>query len=352
MNIGVLTSPDTAPGREGQQLYETERYIKEIEAAGHTPLVVNFLETVVAVNEAGTLLYEYNDDDESQPLSSVDLDVVIPNIAGHDGHVHEGVIALRALMANNLPSTHKPETILNANNKMVSHLIFEKAGIPTLYSAMPIARLPAKASTLFKLVEKDRERRHIIKHVEGTGGKGVMIPGSRLHARTVLNSLDINHQPFLVQEYIEAEEGEKVHSDVRILVINGEVIASMRRQRCEEDEGEEEGGLLTGVSSGGTAQEYEVKPREADLALRAAEALDTAIAGVDIMHAPRPHLEPLVNEVNVFPGLQIEKVTNVNVAKEVVAYAVQLYYEAHPQAVADAELTSHRGVSVSKQPQV
>ena len=108
----------------------------------------------------------------------------------------------------------------------------------------------------------------------------------------------------LVQEYIEESHG----SDVRALVVGGEVVASMRRKAHGNE-------FRSNFHLGGSVSDVELTEEQAEIAIDATRTLGLELAGVDMLDSERG---PLVLEVNSSPGLEgVEGATRVNVAGKV-----------------------------------
>lgn len=111
----------------------------------------------------------------------------------------------------------------------------------------------------------------------------------------------------LVQELIAEARG----ADVRVIVVDGKVVASMMRQAPE-------GELRSNIHRGGHAARVELTPEERVAAVRSAKVLGLRVAGVDLL---RSHHGPLVLEVNSSPGLEgIEETTGKDVAGAIVGF--------------------------------
>jgi ribosomal protein S6--L-glutamate ligase len=111
---------------------------------------------------------------------------------------------------------------------------------------------------------------------------------------------------FIVQEYIAESAG----TDLRAFVVNGKVVASMMRQSLDDD-------FRSNLHQGGQGTSVKLTEEERKTAQRAAKAMGLPICGVDMMRSDRG---PLVLEVNSSPGFGIEKVTDRNVAAQIIEY--------------------------------
>ena len=110
----------------------------------------------------------------------------------------------------------------------------------------------------------------------------------------------------LVQEFIKEAGG----SDIRCFVIDGKVVAAMKRQAPK-------GEFRSNLHRGGTASLIKITPEERSTAVRAARIMGLNVAGVDLL---RSNHGPVVMEVNSSPGLEgIEGATGKDVAGMIIA---------------------------------
>ena len=150
----------------------------------------------------------------------------------------------------------------------------------------------------------------IIKLLEGTQGKGVVLTETLKAAESVIDAFRKLDAYFLVQEFISEASG----SDIRCFVVGDKVMASMMRTA-------KEGEFRSNLHRGGRAQLVEISPEESQTAVRAAEITGLNVAGVDIIRSKNG---PLVLEVNSSPGLQgIEKSTGKNIAGLIIEFIEQ-----------------------------
>jgi len=147
----------------------------------------------------------------------------------------------------------------------------------------------------------------VVKLLEGTQGKGVVLAETNKAAESVIDAFRELRADFLVQEFIQEAGG----ADVRCLVIEKRVVAAMERRARE-------GEFRSNLHRGGTAVVTRLSPEERATAVKAARTLGLNVAGVDIL---RSKGGPAVMEVNSSPGLEgIETATGKDVAAMVVAF--------------------------------
>jgi len=116
--------------------------------------------------------------------------------------------------------------------------------------------------------------------------------------------LDAN---ILVQEFIQEAKG----ADIRCFVVDGKVVAAMKRQGGE-------GEFRSNLHRGGKAEGIKVTPEERSTAVRSVKAMGLRVAGVDML---RSNHGPVVMEINSSPGLEgIENATGVDVAGKIMEF--------------------------------
>ena len=145
----------------------------------------------------------------------------------------------------------------------------------------------------------------IVKLLEGTQGKGVVLAETKKAAESVINAFKSLNANILVQEFIKEANGK----DLRLFVVDGKVVAAMQREALP-------GEFRANIHLGGTASIVKVTPEEKKIAIKAAKAMDLKVAGVDIIRSSKG---PLLLEVNSSPGLEgIEGATQKDIAGEMI----------------------------------
>ena len=131
-------------------------------------------------------------------------------------------------------------------------------------------------------------------------GVGVIIMESMksLHPTVQMLSFLQPYVDLLVQEYI------KIDYDIRVLVVNGEVLASMRRNVMDDD-------IRSNASLGAKTDTIELTEIEKETAIKVAKLVEGNLVGVDLLPAKdREKEQPYILEVNATPGLGgVEEVT-------------------------------------------
>ncbi|MFF5566179.1 RimK family alpha-L-glutamate ligase [Streptomyces sp. NPDC012623] len=129
----------------------------------------------------------------------------------------------------------------------------------------------------------------VVKSVGGTKGRQVFLAPDTRMLRDVAGAL-AQETPHLFQEYVSHSHGR----DLRLIVVDGQTVAAAVRTSSD-------GGLASNIARGGAADLCLGRwPEAEELAVRAADAVGLAIAGVDLLFAPEGAYT--VCEVNAVPG--------------------------------------------------
>jgi ribosomal protein S6--L-glutamate ligase len=151
----------------------------------------------------------------------------------------------------------------------------------------------------------------IMKTLEGSKGIGVLFIESERQIESLVQLLYNQNDDvdLLIQEYI------KTDGDIRVIVLGGKIIASMKRDVVEGD-------FRSNVSQGAKVKEYPLTELEVEQSLLAAKAIDGSWTAVDFIPSKNPKKDPpYILEVNHSPGSEgIEKATGKNIVKEVIDF--------------------------------
>lgn len=192
-----------------------------------------------------------------------------------------------------------------AKSKRESTFALSQAGLPVIPTGINFSQ--------FFLDEQLRRRqgqRIICKANIGSWGYGVTILDSAISFISFMEYIGIKEQPanILIQPYLDAAS-----SDYRIFVVDGRVQAAMER-RAEGIE------FRPNINKGGHGQSIKPNKQLVDLAVKATKIIGLDYAGVDILKSDNKYY---LVEVNSNPGLEIEKITGINVAEKIVQYCIK-----------------------------
>lgn len=280
LKIGLLASnPD---------LYSNKRIIEAGERLGHEMIFLNIAQCYMKL-DAKTPEIHYRG---GRILN--DLDAVIPRI--RPSMTFYGCALTRQFEALNIYSLNSAAAINQSRDKLYSLQLLLNNGvdIPTT----GFANSPLDTNDLIKMVGGSPL---IVKLLEGTQGKGVVLAETKKAAESVINAFKSLNANILVQEFIKEASGK----DLRLFVIDGKVVAAIQREALP-------GEFRANIHLGGTATVIKPTAEERRIAVKATKAMNLKVAGVDIIRSSKG---PLLLEVNSSPGLEgIENATEKDVA--------------------------------------
>jgi len=181
------------------------------------------------------------------------------------------------------------------SDKFMSQIYFDRHKIRTP-KTVRIAHIEDSDNALKKL---ERNFPIILKTTIGSKGIGVILVESAPSLNSIVQLLyrENEYIDILLQEQIETSY------DVRVIICNGEVIASIKRPMVKGD-------FRSNISQGSEALNFDLTELEASESIRAAKTVEGTFVGVDFIPAKdREKESPYFIEVNSTPGLiGIEKV--------------------------------------------
>ncbi|TDK51725.1 30S ribosomal protein S6--L-glutamate ligase [Antarcticimicrobium luteum] len=262
--------------------YSTRRLVEAGEARGHSVEVIDTTRCYMAIN---ALAPEVHYDGKRLPR----YDAVIPRIGA--SVTQYGTAVIRQFETVGTYCVNGSAGITASRDKLHAHQVLarHKIGMP----ATTFAASPKDTGNLIGLVGGAPL---IVKLLESTQGKGVVLAETKKAAESVISAFRGLRANFLVQHFVKEAAGE----DVRCLVIAGKVVAAMKRTGAEGD-------FRSNLHQGGTATVARISRPEREAAVRAARAFGLNMAGVDLL---RSDDGPKVLEVNSSPGFEgIERAT-------------------------------------------
>src|SRR5579863_2122764 len=245
---------------KGSANYSTRRLKEEAEKRGHEVRVVNYAKCYVTI-ESSHPVVRYKGDQLK------DVDVIIPRIAS--SLTMYGSAMVRQFEMQNVFTTMNSIALVRSRDKLRSTQLLAKAGV-----GIPKTVFARETADLGDVLDQVGGAPVIIKVARGTHGKGVVLAETRKAAKAVMQAFYVEGVNFLVQEYIEESAGE----DIRAFVVNGKVVASIKRQSLGDD-------FRANTHQGGEGQPIKLTEEERKTAQKAAKAMGLVVAGVDIMRS-------------------------------------------------------------------
>jgi len=284
----------------GPELYSTRRLATEAEKMGWMVDIFDPLALTIVVDGDGGRVFH-----KGWP---VECEAVLPRI-GYS-ITRRGVAIVRQFEQSGVIVLNTSQGIIRSRDKLVACQMMAEARVP-----VPITAHVGAWEDTDRAVRRVGGSPCVVKSTEGTHGSGVFLVNSPQQARQlVFQMLERGMRP-LVQEYIKESHG----SDVRALVVGGEVVASMRRKAHGSE-------FRSNFHLGGSVSKVELTDEQRNIAICSTQTLGLEVAGVDMLESDRG---PLVLEVNSSPGLEgIEGATRVNIAEKVAQRLNNLYERA------------------------
>lgn len=284
MNIAILS--------RGEALYSTKSLFGAGESRNHNMEVFDLTYCNLAIENGKAVLYF-----EGEKID--DVNAIIPRIGASNTDYGSNVV--RHFEAMGIFTVASSQGIINSRNKWTCFQILAKNQIP----------IPRTLYTSFFEFEEQLEtfagKPIIIKLLEGTHGEGVILTENPQNALATIETLTAAGVKFILQEYIEEAKG----ADVRVIVVDGVVVAAMKR-KCKI------GDFRSNLHRGGTSEKIVLSSAEEKIAIKAARAMDLGFCGVDILQSKNG---PLILEVNSTPGLEgIENTSGKNISRSVIGY--------------------------------
>ncbi|MEC7704033.1 MAG: RimK family alpha-L-glutamate ligase [Candidatus Thermoplasmatota archaeon] len=279
----------------GPRLYSTRRLVEEAKALGCSVDILDPMKLSVTIGNDGRRILNEG--------WNVEVDAVIPRIGySITGH---GVAITRQFERMGTYVANSSNGIQNSRDKLHAAQILSSNHIP-----IPTTALVRDWRDVERAIQQVGGVPCVVKAPEGTQGSGVYLAHTERDASEIAWKLLEEGERVLVQEYIKESHGR----DVRVLVVGGQVVASMRRRAHGRE-------FRSNYHLGGSVEKVDLPDDYARIACKAARLLGLEVAGVDLLESSRG---PLLLEVNSSPGLEgIEKASGVNVAGHIIQHVVE-----------------------------
>jgi ribosomal protein S6--L-glutamate ligase len=285
MKIAILS--------KGSANYTTKRLKEVALSRGHEVEVINYAKCYVSI-------------EKNQPVvrykgrSLEHFDVIIPRIA--QSYTKYGTAIVRQFENQGAYTTASSIAINRSRDKLRAYQIMAKAGV-----GIPKTVFARETANFEDVVSLAGGTPLIIKTVRGTHGNGVVLAETPKAAKAVMQAFYVEGVNFVVQEFVKESAGE----DIRVLVVGGRVVASVKRQSLDDD-------FRSNTHQGGAGVPVKLTDEEKKTAIKAAKAMGLPICGVDMMRSERG---PLVLEVNSSASLKTpELITKRDVATKIIEY--------------------------------
>lgn len=279
MKIAILS--------RNKSLYSTRRLVEAAVQRGHEAHVIDCLKCFMDVTSTKPAIHYKRENLEG-------FDVVIPRIGA--SVTFYGLAVLRQFEMMGVYPLNESVAIGRSRDKLRCLQLLSRDGV-----GLPVTGFAHTPVDIKALIDLVGGAPLVIKLLEGTQGKGVILAETHKAAESVIDAFRELDANFLVQEYVQEAGG----CDIRCFVIGDRVVAAMKRSA-------KEGEFRSNLHRGGTATAVRLAPEEREMAVKAARIMGLNVAGVDLIRSKNG---PLVLEVNSSPGLKgIEAVTQKDIA--------------------------------------
>ncbi len=279
--------------RAKNRLYSNRRLVEAAEQRGHE---IDYVHTLNCYMDIASHEPSVHLAGEELPF----YDAIIPRIGA--SVTFYGCAVLRQFEMMGSYPLNESVAITRSRDKLRSLQILSRAGI-----GLPLTGFAHSTKNTKDLIELVGSTPLVVKLLEGTHGKGIVLAETRKAAETIIEAFRQIKANFLVQEFIKEAGG----SDIRAFVIGGKVVAAMMRTAAE-------GEFRSNLHRGGSSSLVKLTPEERSTAIRSARKMGLNVAGVDIL---RSNHGPVVMEVNSSPGLEgIEGATGKDVAGMIIEF--------------------------------
>lgn len=291
MKIAILSN---GPGN-----YSTKRLKEEALKRGHEVSIIKYRDCYASIEQNNPSVWYGGEDLRG-------FDAIIPRIAS--SMTRYGAAIVRQFEMQGVYTLTSSISIVRSRDKLRSMQLLARAGVGIPKTV--VSR--GAAANVDDLIDQLGGTPIIIKLARGTHGNGVVLAETKKAAKSVLQAFYVMDQDgtnILLQEFIKESAGV----DIRVFVVGGKVVASMKRQSLDDD-------FRSNLHQGGGGESIKLTDLERKVALKAAKAMGLNVCGVDLMRSDRG---PLILEVNSSPGFGIETVTGRDIASPIIDYIEQ-----------------------------
>jgi ribosomal protein S6--L-glutamate ligase len=266
--------------------WHVQDLVRAAAARGHVGVPIDFRTVSASVH--------------AKPLGDFDAILVRTMPAGS---LEQIVFRMDVLQAATVPVLNPPRAVETCVDKFLASVRLAAAGLPT--PATIACQTTDDAMKAFAELGGDV----VVKPLFGAEGRGIVRVADPELAWRTFHAIEQTRSVLYLQRFVKHPGW-----DVRVFVLNGKVLAAMKRSHA--------GDWRTNVARGGTAEWYECGREEAELAVKAAAATGAVVAGVDLLLDERRAWQ--VIEVNAVPGWRaLAPTCGIDVADRVVRYLTE-----------------------------
>ncbi|MEM2977448.1 MAG: RimK family alpha-L-glutamate ligase [Thermoplasmata archaeon] len=213
-----------------------------------------------------------------------------------------GLAVIRHFEFKGVPVVNSSQSIADSRDKFRSLQILTRHGI-----RVPATVLTRSPVMTMKSIDILGGPPVVLKMLQGTQGIGVMLAENPAAAESILETFWGLGHDIQIQTFVKEASG----TDIRAFVIDGQVVASMKRESTT-------GEFRSNIHRGGEGRLAILSPEFEETAIKTAEVLGLKIAGIDMLESSEG---PVVIEANSSPGFEgLERATHKDVARMILEF--------------------------------
>ena len=300
----------------GSVNYANRRILHELQQMGHEAEILDPSRLLPYVTDTKNdrIYVTTSNSEEPRRIYKKTVSCIIPRVGSGLSFYAKSVEHINLNIG--VPSTATANGLLTAQDKVRTIQVLSRKGIKT-----PRTFAAKNAQNLTWIVKQLGGFPVVAKLLFGSQGVGVFILTESLSAKTGLDAFTSQGHPLLIQQFIETAKRNENKHDFRAVVVNGEVVAAIRRNSVGDD-------FRTNASLKEDCEGVELDAEMKQIAINSAAACGLACAGVDIAKDVNTG-EIYVYEVNGnFNFKSTEKYSRKNVAQKIANYAVSISSDA------------------------
>jgi [lysine-biosynthesis-protein LysW]--L-2-aminoadipate ligase len=198
-------------------------------------------------------------------------------------------------------------TSIYAGNKLFTHMLLLKHGVPTPYSAVAFSEESA-----LELLDK-KGYPMVLKPTVGSWGRMIALLKDRDSAEGIIESRESMYP--IYQVYYLEEFVVRPPRDIRAIMVGDKVVAAIYRYSGD-------GQWKTNMALGGKAEVCKVTKELEDMCIKAKNAVQGQIVGIDLMESKENGL--VIHEINNTTEYKnTVRVTGVNIPALMIDYALE-----------------------------
>ena len=281
MRIGILSR---AP-----KSYSTRRLVEAAEGRDHEVRVLDYLRCTMDITSGKPRVFFGEE--------ALEFDGIIPRIGAT--YTFYGAAVVRQFEMMGTLTANQSIAIVRSRDKLRCLQILAREGV-----GLPQTCFAHSTKDIDSLLNRVGGAPVILKLLESTQGKGVVLAETEKAAESVMSAFRQMDANILVQHFVKEANGE----DIRAFVVGNRVVASMLRKAAPGD-------FRSNLHRGGTAENVKLTKAERELAVKASKIMNLDVSGVDLLRSDKG---PQILEVNASPGLKgIETSSGKDIAAEI-----------------------------------